>query len=65
MFQCKIPPQLNYDTVWKLHSDPVYFSIQLYIYTSPFSCVLKTIKANMQVLYLKDLTKNGKKNFLD
>ena len=36
-----------------MHSDPVYLSTQLYIYTSPPSCVLTNIKANMQVLCLK------------
>ena len=43
-----------------MHSDPVYLSTQLYIYTSP-PCVLTNIKAYMQVLCLKDLSKNEKK----
>ena len=40
-----------------MHSDPVYLSTQLYIYTSP--CVLTNIKAYMQVLCLKDLSKKA------
>ena len=41
-----------------MHSDPVYLSAQLYIYTSP-PCVLTNIKA--YVLCSKDLSKNEKK----
>ena len=44
-----------------MHSNTVYLSTQLYIYTSPF-CVLTNIKAYMQVLCLKDLSKNEKKH---
>ena len=38
-----------------MHSDPVYLSTQLDIYTSP-PCVLTNIKA-----YMQDLLKNEKK----
>ena len=57
---CQIPPQLNYATVDTVH---VYHSIQLNTYTSPLSCVLTNIKANIQVLCLKYLTKIEKTNF--
>ena len=43
-----------------MHSDPVYLSTQLYIYTSA-PCVLTNIKAYMKVLCLKHLSKNEKK----
>ena len=54
---CEIPPLLNYITVDTVYNDPVYHCTQVYIYISPLSCVLTNVKADIQVLCLKYLTK--------